>query len=321
METFKIKLEMDEFVVEDTTNKNDIKIYMLKGEKGDTVSAEWGTITGNLADQTDLKNAFDDKADISDIPTATSDLTNDSGFITSADVPTATSDLTNDSGFIDNTVDDLTNYTLSSDLSDVATSGDYSDLSNTPSIPSKTSDLTNDSGFITTETDPVFSASAAAGITSTDITNWNGKSDFSGDYDDLENKPTIPDVINSYSTSTTDSYSCDFINDCNTYSTSEIFTGKYWWDNKPIYRKVIYMAEPTSYENIATSINSANVIWYDGTVSTGGGYINKINSTEWDANYRITGDIDPSGYFRFRSGSSQTQLANLNVIIEYTKNS
>ena len=34
------------------------------------------------------------------IPTATSDLTNDSGFVTSSDVPTATSDLTNDSGFI-----------------------------------------------------------------------------------------------------------------------------------------------------------------------------------------------------------------------------
>ena len=44
-------------------------------------------------------------------------------------------------------------------------------------IPTKTSDLTNDSGFITgyTETDPIFSASAASGITSTDITNWNNK--------------------------------------------------------------------------------------------------------------------------------------------------
>ena len=42
--------------------------------------------------------------------------------------------------------------------------------------------LTNDSGFITsyTETDPVFSASAAAGITSTDISNWNGKTSNTG---------------------------------------------------------------------------------------------------------------------------------------------
>ena len=42
-------------------------------------------------------------------------------------------------------------------------------------IPTSTSQLTNDSGFITSETDPVFSASAAAGITSTDISNWNAK--------------------------------------------------------------------------------------------------------------------------------------------------
>ena len=44
-------------------------------------SAEWGNITGTLSDQTDLKNALDDKADASDIPTKVSDLTNDSGFI------------------------------------------------------------------------------------------------------------------------------------------------------------------------------------------------------------------------------------------------
>lgn len=64
-------------------------------------------------------------------------------------------------------------------------------------IPTKVSDLTNDSGFITsyTETDPVFTASAAHGITSSDISNWNGKSDFSGSYNDLTNKPTIPAAV------------------------------------------------------------------------------------------------------------------------------
>lgn len=56
------------------------------------------------------------------IPTKTSDLTNDSGFITASSLPTKTSQLTNDSGFI--------------------TSGDI------PTIPTKTSDLTNDSNFV-----------------------------------------------------------------------------------------------------------------------------------------------------------------------------
>ena len=44
------------------------------------------------------------------------------------------------------------------------------------------------------ESDPYFSASPAAGIQATDITAWNNKSDFSGDYNDLTNKPTIPVV-------------------------------------------------------------------------------------------------------------------------------
>lgn len=34
-------------------------------------------------------------------------------------------------------------------LADVATSGDYEDLTNTPTIPDDTSDLTNNAGFVT----------------------------------------------------------------------------------------------------------------------------------------------------------------------------
>lgn len=58
-----------------------------------------------------------------------------------ASIPTSTSDLTNDSGFI-----------TSAGLANVATTGDYGDLINQPSIPTKTSDLTNDSGFVTGDT-------------------------------------------------------------------------------------------------------------------------------------------------------------------------
>jgi hypothetical protein len=41
------------------------------------------------------------------------------------------------------------NYTPSSSLAAVATTGSYGDLSNTPTIPTQTSQLTNNSGFIT----------------------------------------------------------------------------------------------------------------------------------------------------------------------------
>lgn len=53
---------------------------------------------------------------------------------TKSEIPTKTSQLTNDSEFITKDVDNLTNYTKTSDLSSVATSGAYSDLSGTPDL-------------------------------------------------------------------------------------------------------------------------------------------------------------------------------------------
>ena len=88
-------------------------------------------------------------------------------------------------------------------------------------IPTKVSELENDTGFITeyTETDPVFLASIAAGITSADITKWNNKSDFSGDYNDLTNKPAIPVVPSKVSA---------FINDAGYLSTETDPTVPSW---------------------------------------------------------------------------------------------
>lgn len=72
-------------------------------------------------------------------------------------------------------------------------------------IPTKTSDLTNDSGFITgyTETDPTV-PNHVKSITQANITSWNNKSDFSGNYNDLTNKPTIPVVPTNVSAFTND---------------------------------------------------------------------------------------------------------------------
>ena len=126
------------------------------------------------------------------IPTATSQLTNDSNFVSDAsyvhtDNNYTTSDQTKLSGIeagaeanvqsdwtqSDNTSDDYIKNKPT--LATVATSGDYTDLTNTPTIPTKVSDLQNDSGFLTTETDPVFTASAAADIEAEDIDYWNNK--------------------------------------------------------------------------------------------------------------------------------------------------
>lgn len=71
----------------------------------------------------------------------------------------------------------LASYTPTTSLATVATTGSYTDLSNTPSIPTATSDLTNDSGFITLSDVP---AQVNA--------DWNSSSGAS----EILNKPTIP---------------------------------------------------------------------------------------------------------------------------------
>lgn len=111
---------------------------------------------------------------------------------------------------------------------------------NTSDIPTKVSDLTNDKGYITsyTETDPTvpswakaatkpsYTASEVGALPSTtkipgalsdlneDATHrvvtdaekeaWNAKSNFSGSYNDLTNKPTIPSVAGLASTNYVD---------------------------------------------------------------------------------------------------------------------
>lgn len=69
-------------------------------KNGGFVAEEISKINANFSE---IQNDYAKQTDIPDVPTKTSDLTNDSGFITTSaipTVPTKTSDLTNDSGFI-----------------------------------------------------------------------------------------------------------------------------------------------------------------------------------------------------------------------------
>ena len=96
---------------------------------------------------------YDDLTDLPTIPTKTSELINDSDYVTENElsdvafsgsyadlsnipvIPDSTSELTNDSGFIDKNVNDLTYYTPTADLGAVALSNSYNDLDNKPTIP------------------------------------------------------------------------------------------------------------------------------------------------------------------------------------------
>lgn len=86
--------------------------YVVKdGVAGTTVP--WGGLTGTMSNQTDLKNALDAKQDVL---TAGTHIDIDNGTISVVGMPTKTSDLLNDSLFITKNVNDLTNYTKSSDI-------------------------------------------------------------------------------------------------------------------------------------------------------------------------------------------------------------
>ena len=178
----------------DLSNKPDLTVYAETADLGDCA----------YLDEDELSIAYSQITGTPTIPTATSQLTNDSGFITGV----AWNDVTNKptfatvatTGDYDDLTDkpDLSVYELKTD----AFSGDYDDLTNKPTIPTDTSDLTNGAGFITssalsgyaTET-WVGNQGYITGITSSDVTTalgyTPGTSNFSGDYEDLTNKPTI----------------------------------------------------------------------------------------------------------------------------------
>ena len=91
-------------------------------------------------------------AAILSVPTKVSDLTNDSGFITSAAIPTNISTFTNDAGYL-TSHQDISGKANSADLATVATSGDYGDLLNKPDL----------SVYLTTVPTMVGATSSAAG--------------------------------------------------------------------------------------------------------------------------------------------------------------
>ena len=102
----------------------------------------------------------------------------DAQILNKPTIPSKTSDLTNDSGFItDAGVTSFNGSTGAVTYTAPVTSVNGSTGAVTVNVPTKTSDLTNDSGFITsyTETDPVFTASPAHSITDQQISDWDSK--------------------------------------------------------------------------------------------------------------------------------------------------
>lgn len=167
-------------------------VVIPTGGNVDSVNGKTGVVVLSAADVGALPNT-------TVIPDKTSQLDNDSGYITDSaltgyakktEIPTKTSELTNDSGYITNTA--LEPYAKTVD------------------IPTKTSQLNNDSGYITANDVLVKSVDGATGDVVTNAVKTTtqtltdaqkqqartnigaGTSSFDGDYNSLTNKPTIP---------------------------------------------------------------------------------------------------------------------------------
>ena len=135
-------------------------------------------------------------------------------------------------------------------------SGSYLNLTDKPTIPTKTSQLTNDSNFVdnTHNHDDRYASIDTQhthdnkvvldGITSEKVSSWDSKSEFSGNYNDLQNLPVIP------------SKNSQLINDSNYINVDHI-------DGKNIYkRKVVkqFVAKFADYDEIIENQNGARYI-------------------------------------------------------------
>lgn len=120
---FNVELGSYQLAEEAVDPSSDIITQIL--QQLDNLSEDVIALQNNLTNLED--NVIPTLASKSEIPTKTSQLTNDSDFATLSDIPDV-------SNFITKEVDDLTNYTKTSDLSSVALSGAYSDLSGTPDL-------------------------------------------------------------------------------------------------------------------------------------------------------------------------------------------
>lgn len=132
-----------------TVCQDDGKIYLYdKSNTADPTTGKFRVFEGGgggTSDYDDLTN----KPTVNNV-TLEGDLTTSDLGIT---IPENTSDLTNDSGFITNTdlATALEDYVESSDLATVATTGAYSDLTGAPTVPEELSDLSDVD--VTTPTD------------------------------------------------------------------------------------------------------------------------------------------------------------------------
>ena len=136
--------------------------------------------------------------------------------------------------------------------------------------------------------------------------------------------PTQAQVVDGYSTSTTDSYSANYVNKLNTYSTDEVRIGT-WIDGKPLYRKVFTFIVPAGTSDVwhpfttSTDINADTIVNIDGffTYSDTNAW-RKVGGSEYPSGQDISRYIKVPTAIAFQ-GLGSTVDRNMVAIVEYTK--
>ena len=306
------------------------------------------------------------------IPTKTSDLTNDSGFVTSAAIPTKTSDLTNDSGFITDAdvpvIDDTTTSTTKVWSSDKVSS-ELSGKADSSSVPTKTSQLTNDSGFLTDADVPVIDDTAVVNnkvwssyktnsvllgkqntltagsnisisgdtISATDTTYSEG------DGIDITSNEISLDIASLTAASSVAGTDLIAISDANgaiksttaaavagladTYASAETTIGK-WIDNKTIYRKVLTGTIASNACVLGIGCDVDNIVTLKCYLKKTNNlifsipYRNEVSANEYYQAYVFVNDTTNNNEVAILCSSSNADYFNgssVIVVVEYTK--
>lgn len=103
------------------------------------------------------------------------------------------------------------------------------------------------------------------------------------------------------------------------YSTDETFTGQYWIDGKPIYRKVVDCGALPNNTSKTVNHNIANIGWivkYNGMAYDGNEWLQLPAS--YYSNSAIGLSVDSTVIY-LRPYSNRTSYTTTYVVIEYTK--
>lgn len=184
-----------------------------------------------------------------------------------------------------------------SSLSTVATSGDYDDLLNKPTIPSAVSDLNNDLGFIDNTvndlTNYTLSSSLSSVATSgsySDLSNTPNLATVatSGSYTDLSNTPTIPTIDNAVSTSSTNGVENQAITN---YVDDQVQDAKDYIDEKttPISYTLTETPAHSGGTNLIYISKIENIVVMNFNIWT-----NSITANAWTNIGKLPNDIIPS---------------------------